>query len=121
MGSLAFNGWYVFASWFLTGESRVYFKNTGTFGRVFPNSLFTFSNGGLGAWELIFRASSADLSDKDVVGGAENNITLGLNWYPREYIAVMANYIKVLDVDRPGSIYDNNDMNIFQLRLQFEF
>jgi hypothetical protein len=30
---------------------------------------------------------------------------------------VMANYIDVVDVDRPGSVFDNNDMNIFQLRL----
>ena len=67
------------------------------------------------------RASQADLTDDDVVGGKEKNITIGLNWHLREYVVIMANYIKVLDVDRPGSAFDNNDMNIFQMRLQLEF
>jgi len=33
----------------------------------------------------------------------------------------MANYVNVIDVDRPGSVFDNNDINIFQVRLQLEF
>ncbi|MFC1664524.1 OprO/OprP family phosphate-selective porin [Pseudomonadota bacterium] len=120
LDNLTFDGWYFIASWFLTGESRTYFNNTGTFGRVFPSSPFTL-NGGRGAWELAFRVSRADLSDKEIIGGVEKNISFGLNWFLREYVVVMANYIKVIDVDRPGSEFDNNTMNIFQLRLQLEF
>ena len=76
---------------------------------------------GGGAWELALRFSQADLTDDDVVGGKETNLTVGLNWHLREYVMLMANYIRVLDVDRPGSVFDNNDMNIFQVRLQLEF
>ena len=121
LSSLAFDGWYVHGSWFLTGESRTYLVDTGTFGRIFPNSPFTFSHGGRGAWELAVRLSRADLTDRDVIGGKETNISFGLNWHLREYVVVMANYIKVIDVDRPGSVFDNNDINIFQIRLQLEF
>ena len=121
LSSLTFDGWYVHGSWILTGESRTYLVDTGTFGRIFPNSPFTFTHGGRGAWELAARLSRADLTDRDVIGGKETNISLGLNWHLREYVVVMANYIKVIDVDRPGSVFDTNDINIFQIRLQLEF
>ena len=118
---MTFDGWYVHSNWFLTGESKTYLVGTGTFGRVFPNSPFTFKHGGLGAWELAARVSRADLTDGDIIGGRETNISLGLNWHLREYVVVMSNFIKVVDIDRPGSVFDNNDMNIFQMRLQLEF
>lgn len=121
LSSLTFNGWYVHGSWFLTGESRTYLTGTGTFSRIVPNSPFTFSHGGRGAWELAVRLSEADLTDRDVIGGKETNMSFGLNWYAREYVVVMANYVNVIDVDRPGSVFDDNDMNIFQIRLQLEF
>ena len=120
LSSLRFDGWYLHGSWFLTGESRDYLAGTGTFGRTFPKSPFTFKHGGRGAWELAARLSGADLTDRDVIGGKESNLSLGLNWHLREYVVVMTNYIKVLDVDRQGSVFDNNDMNIFQVRLQLE-
>lgn len=121
LGSLSFGGWYLQGSWFLTGESKNYLTGTGTFGRIVPNSPFTFKHGGRGAWELTARVSRADMTDRDVIGGEETNISLGLNWHPRKYVIVMANYINVTDVDRPGSVFDNNDMEIIQLRLQLEF
>ena len=121
LNSVTFDGWYVHGNWFLTGESKTYLVGTGTFGRVFPNSPFTFKQGGHGAWELAARVSRADLSDGDIIGGRETNISLGLNWHLREYVVVMANFIKVIDIDRPGSVFDNNDMSIFQMRLQLEF
>lgn len=121
LDTLNFDGGYLFVSWFFTGESRTYFKTTGTFGRVFPSAPFMFGEGGSGAWELALRLSQANLSDKDINGGRETNITIGLNWYLREYVVIRANYVKVTDLDRPGTAYDNNTMNIFQLRLQLEF
>lgn len=121
LSSLTFDGWYVHGSWFITGESRTYRVGTGTFGRVFPSAPFTFKGGGRGAWELAARVSRADLTDRDIIGGRETNISFGLNWHLREYVVVMANVIKVVDIDRPGSSFDNDDINIYQVRLQLEF
>jgi len=121
LSKLNFDGWYLQGSWLLTGESRDYLVGTGTFGRVFPNSPFTFKNGGRGAWEVTARVSRADLNHREFIGGKETNMSLGLNWHARQYVVVMANYVNVIDVDRPGSVFDNNDMNIFQIRLQLEF
>jgi hypothetical protein len=33
----------------------------------------------------------------------------------------MINYVNVLEMDRPGSIFDGNTMSLFQARFQIEF
>ena len=112
-----FQGAYVFVSWFLSNDSRNYDAGDGTFGPVSPSSpLF---KGGGGAFELAFRASYIDLTDKDVIGGKESNLSLGFNWYLNNKLRLMANLIKVLDVNRPGSEYDGQDPLIFALRAQW--
>ena len=58
-------------------------------------------------------------SDKDIIGGRESNLSVGLNWYLNEKFRVMANVVKVLDVDRPGSEYDGLSPLIFALRTQW--
>jgi phosphate-selective porin OprO/OprP len=40
MGDADLYGWYVFASYFLTGESRPYKTSNGTFDRIRPQSEF---------------------------------------------------------------------------------
>ncbi|NIR29246.1 MAG: porin [Gammaproteobacteria bacterium] len=111
-----FQGWYVYGSYFLTGESRPY--GGGDFGRVKPNSNFP---GGPGAWELGLRFSSLDLTDKAIVGGEEDNLTVGVNWYTNSYIRFMANYLQVLNLDRPGDPADGDEPGVFQLRGQVIF
>jgi phosphate-selective porin OprO/OprP len=59
------------------------------------------------------------LTDRDVIGGRQENLSLGLNWYPNNRTRLMANLIKVLDVDRPGSGYDGLDPLIFSVRAQW--
>ncbi len=76
---LHFSGFYVFASYFITGESRPYDSAKATFGRLRPNKNFDLK-GGLGAWEVALRYSQIDLNDEDIQGGEEKNITAGLNW-----------------------------------------
>lgn len=112
-----FDGWYAYASWFLTGESRNYKAKNGTFGRVKPQHRF-------GAWELAGRYSTIDLNDGMVAGGEEDNITIGLNWHINPRIRVMANYIMVDnddDADDNGDVEGNDDPDILQLRLQGDF
>jgi phosphate-selective porin OprO/OprP len=117
-----YKGWYAFASWFLTGESRNY--KHGAFHRVTPKS--TVGKGGIGAWELAARYSWIDLEDSPVTGGKENNVTLGLNWYATKYIRFMANYIFV-DADPPASSLQEDGSpssdkpNIFEMRAQIDF
>lgn len=53
---LDFSGWYAYASWFLTGESRVYKAKKGKFDRVTPRGIV--GKGGIGAWEVGLRFST---------------------------------------------------------------
>lgn len=115
---VTFNGAYVYASWFLTDDSRNYDVGSGYFRPVTPrNPLF---KGGKGAFELAARASYVDLTDQDIIGGKESNVSLGLNWYLNSQFRIMTNVVKVLSVDRPGSEYDDQTPWIFALRLQWQ-
>jgi phosphate-selective porin OprO/OprP len=116
-----FDGWYAYASWFLTGESRHYKK--GAFGRVTPKSIV--GKGGVGAWELAARYSKVNLNDADTDGGEEDNITIGLNWYATKYVRFMANYIRAngdpTTSETQGLNGVDDEPNIFQLRAQIDF
>ena len=112
-----FWGTYVFVSWFLTGDSRNYNFGTGSFDQVHIGS--PFLEGGPGAFELGFRASYVDLTDRNVIGGAEKNLSIGLNWYVNKRIRLMTNLVKVVEVDRPGSAYDGRHPLILSLRAQW--
>ena len=117
-GDVLFLGGYISGSWFITGESRDFDAGTGRFRQVKP--LAPLGGGSKGSFELTGRISYVDLTDKDIIGGEQGNITLGLNWRPRDHIRVMANLVKVLDVDRPGNEFDGQDPLILSLRLQWE-
>jgi len=121
-GDPSFNGYYVYGSWFLTGEHRPYSGSKGTFGRVKPKSVV--GKGGHGAWELAARYSSIDLTDGAIAGGKEDNLTLGVNWYATPNIRFMGNYIYA-STD-PTSVVEyptagDEDVNIFQVRGQIDF
>lgn len=117
--TLYFHGWYAQAAWFLTGESRPFDRGSARFGRIEP--LLTVDKGGKGAWEVALRMSRVDLSDSDVIGGQETNLTTGLTWYLSSTMRLMANYVNVLEMDRPGSVFDGNTMSLFEARFQIEF
>lgn len=110
-----FDSWYIYGSWFLTGESRTYKTRDAVFDRVNPR------NKDLGAWEVALRYSSADLTDGSVIGGEQANLTLGVNWYATGNIRFSANYLHLLDVDRPGSIYHGQELDTLLFRGQIDF
>ena len=107
-----FSGWYMYGSWFATGEYRRYNAKKGAFKQIRPKSRY-------GALEIAARYSEIDLEDENITGGEEDNITLGVNWYLNRNIRFMANHIWVdTDPDRNGN---SESPNIFQLRAQALF
>ncbi len=108
----SFSGYYVYASYFLTGEHRAYKNSSGTFDRVKPKT--NFGKGGTGAWEVALRFSGFDLNDDPILGGELEDITFGLNWYLNPNVRTMFNYV-LADLDTVG------DAEIVQLRFQIDF
>jgi phosphate-selective porin OprO/OprP len=88
------SSYYVFASYFITGEHRPY--KHGAFGRVKPKK--DIDNGGFGALELVARYSNITAS-KDVANDnlsmpdQINNISVGMNWYLTAHARIMYNYV----------------------------
>jgi phosphate-selective porin OprO/OprP len=85
-----FDGYWIGASWVLTGEMRPYNKKSGTFGGV-PISKSVYQ-GGKGAWELSARWSSIDLSDGLVEGGEMDIASLGVSWWLTPFFSVGMDY-----------------------------
>src|SRR5262249_54897056 len=92
-----FNGYYVEGLWMLTGDARRYNAATGAFDG--PAILHTFnpSKGAWGAWELGVRFSDMDLNynagapgtlqkGSAIRGGDEQNLTVGVNWFPNNIV-----------------------------------
>jgi len=121
-GNLRFWGLYVQASYFLTGEHRIYNTAAGVFSQAKPKNTFHPLEGRWGAWEIAARLSYLDLNDGNIKGGKELNFTAGLNWYLTSNIRLMLNYIRVHVEDRNTSPSVNNGYaNTFQARFQFAF
>jgi len=114
---LSFSGYYIYASWFLTGESRKYKPKKGNFGRI-------KSINKKGSWELAVRYSSLNLNDGIISGGKEENITLGVNLYLNPQLRIMANYVMIdndINADDNGDVTGNDDANLLQVRMQADF
>lgn len=112
-------GYYVAASWFVTGETRRYEAAKGEFGRT--KILNPVTGGGTGAFELAARYDNADLTDITGVStaGEYSAVTLGANWYPFPYVRFMANYTQAQN-DSPA-VNGDVDVNTLQFRAQFDF
>lgn len=113
-GDAELDGYYIYASYFLTGEHRPYIRDTGVLGRVAPRSNFRGEGSGLGAWEVALRHSELDLNDDPIEGGRLRNLTVGLNWYINPNMRLMWNYVRA-DLDDAGKA------DIYQMRAQFDF
>jgi phosphate-selective porin OprO/OprP len=116
-----FWGYYLFVSYFLTGESRRYDPSKALFSELPLDRGFDFFKGGWGAWELGLRQSYVDLNGGEIRGGKELNFTLGLNWYLRRNMRMMFNYVWARVKDRESPEVDDAKANIFQLRFQLYF
>jgi phosphate-selective porin OprO/OprP len=103
----SFKGYYVVASYALTGEMRQYNKRSGLFRKV--NVANGVNSGGWGALEVYSRWSSIDLNDKSINGGEMNTFSLGLNWSPVSAIQVNVNY-RYSTLDRFGQTGSNHGL-----------
>jgi len=104
-----FKGFYVQASWVLTGETFKYTQ--GKFVRI-------RSQNPRGAWEAAVRYSMVDLNDQTIRGGEEKNLTLAVNWYaPANQFRLMSNLIFVRTDEYAG----DESPTIIQLRAQFHW
>jgi phosphate-selective porin OprO and OprP len=119
-GNPDFWGWYVYSSFFLTGEHRKYNTTEGVFMNINPHRNFDPLKGGWGAWELAARYSYINLNNSSggINGGKEDNVTLGLNWYPRSNLRFMFNYIRV---NATNSSVEEGRASIYQARFQVAF
>lgn len=123
-GNVLFYGWYVDASYFLTGEYRPYDKEFAIFKRVEPSKPFIdYSPGnhttfGPGAWQVGARLSQVNLTSGGIQGGKQTDLTLGLNWYLNPYARFTFNYIHSFVNTPPGG---HSNCDIFSMRYGFEF
>jgi len=96
-----FDGFYVFGTVFLTGESRT-FKN-GTVDRVKPFNDFNPAAGHWGAVELAVRYDRLNLTDL-ALSPLDHNAyswTVGLNWYLNPNTRFIVNYIRFKGYNSP--------------------
>jgi phosphate-selective porin OprO/OprP len=113
-----FHGWYVWASWWLTGERRNYNEQFATWGRVMPKRPFWDGHGGAGAFELTFRYDYTDLEDGDIRGGIQDLWTLGLNWHTTPNSRIVTNLIYMDVEDGP---LGSGTLLTFAMRFQVDF
>lgn len=109
-----FTSYYGQVSYFLTGEYKKYHSSYLGFGRVYPKANFGGNSKGAGAWEIALRYSRSDLNSKDILGGEQSNISLGLSWYLNPATRIMFNHIW-------EDIKDVGTGTIIQMRFQIDF
>jgi phosphate-selective porin OprO/OprP len=117
----AFDGFYVYGSWFVTGETRP-FKN-GNFDRVRP---FTnVGQDGLGAIELAVRYDKIDLANTPVLARAGNKAdswTLGVNWYLNPYAKIMFDWVRFSGNNTPlDPVGSKTEGDALATRLHLDF
>jgi phosphate-selective porin OprO/OprP len=104
------SGWYLFGSWLVTGEHRLFKADEAAFAGVKPKA--NFMQGGPGAIELGLRYSSLDLDDQGATGGELGDVTAGINWYLNHNARVMFNYVY-------ADLEDVDGAHAFMTRFQF--
>ena len=92
------NAWYIYGSYYLTGESRNYKWKKGSYSQTKVRN--PLHKGGLGAWELGLRFASGDYENTGAAVSSKADIlTAGVNWYPGSNVRFSANYVTVLDAN----------------------
>jgi phosphate-selective porin OprO/OprP len=94
LGTAFFEGGYLEALYFLTGENRVYNRQLGVFNRVVPKENWSPSKGTWGAWQVGVRYDTLNLNSGAYVnGGNASDLTIGLNWFLNGNTRFQFNYV----------------------------
>lgn len=136
------SGWYVEGSWILTGETKAYSASAinnevGGFNAPIPSRPFSLNGDSWGAFELVARYSNTNLNWMGsqaavtntlgtsnlagILGGDENILALGLNWYMNRNVRLMIddNIVMVKKGSLAIPTRDSQNLNIVGVRLQF--
>jgi phosphate-selective porin OprO and OprP len=118
--SISYSGAYLYASFFLTDDTRAYDHKDAEFARVVPSAKS-------GAWEVAVRFSTVDMNDEaaDEQNGGSTSYTLGVNYYPNPNVKLMLNY-GMVDNDEYATGKDDQymgdyDFSYVQMRFQTAF
>lgn len=109
-----FSSYYIQASYFLTGEKRVYKNSMVGFGRVKP--LKNFGENGYGALQVALRYSYIDGMNNDQM----SNVTAGVNWHLNSATRVLLNYV-ISNIENTTAYSGNGKFSAFQVRFQIDF
>lgn len=109
--SANYDGYYVEASYFLTGDSRKY--KGGRFRKLKSPKVN-------GAWQLLTRFSHLDVHDNNE-GVEADNITLGINYYASQNIRISANYLLTDIEDSNAAEPNDNEGEALSFRFQYLF
>jgi phosphate-selective porin OprO/OprP len=110
-----YKGYYVDASWFITGETRNYESDEGIFGRTKVKNPVFGGNRGWGAWQIAGRYDVIDLSNKSAAMafaydcsecGEQETWLIGLNWWLTDYTALK---FQVSQSEIKGPLGDSNE------------
>lgn len=129
-----FNGFYGYASYFLTGETRPF--RGGNFDRVRPFK--ELGKDGLGAFEVAVRYDRLDLSNSvcrlavtpvgacptanQFLGTEAKSLTLGLNWYFNPFAKLMVNWVRFSGDNTPlDPVGTDAKGDAFATRLHLDF
>ncbi len=112
-GDPSFDGWYIQAGYYITGEHRNYDTKKGGFKRLSPKNSVG-KDGGKGAWEIALRYSTLDLNDGGINGGELEDLSLAVSWLLNPVTRVTFNYV---DAEREGV----GSADFAAIRLQVDF
>lgn len=121
---LDFDAWHVGAALSLTGDNRApYYRiDAGEFKGVRPAQEFDPGNGQWGGFEVVARYAAIDLNDGTFVGGTEDVVNVGLNWYLNRNMRYLLDWTHVVDTDESNTVrMYAPGMDLFRIRAQYNY
>lgn len=115
---LRFGGAYIEATWMVWGEGPLYDDADAVLSRAPVTSKATWGDAwGRGNLAVTARLSRIDISDDDIQGGTETNVTLGLAWDLNQRSRLAANLVHFVELTGPNAQAEKS----LALALRFQY